>query len=79
MRLNDAFEADMEHMKSLVDSNTIAIYGSYGNYPHGIIDPIIEMGALAKKWGIGFHIDACLGGFVAGFLKEHQSLCSLDV
>ena len=38
-RLKDNFEVDVDHMSSLIDSNTIALYASYGNYPHGIIDP----------------------------------------
>lgn len=28
------------------------------------MDPIVEMGELALKNGIGLHIDACLGSFV---------------
>jgi glutamate/tyrosine decarboxylase-like PLP-dependent enzyme len=39
-RLNEKYEVDVEHMRSLIDSNTIALYASYANYPHGIIDPI---------------------------------------
>ena len=56
-------------MESLIDSNTIAIYGSYPNFPHGIIDPVEDLAALAVKYKIGFHLDGCLGGLVAGFLK----------
>jgi sphinganine-1-phosphate aldolase len=66
-------------MRSLIDSNTIALYGSYPNYPHGIIDPVNEIAALAKEHKIGFHLDGCLGGFVAGFMKEHEGKFSLDV
>lgn len=68
----------MKHLESLIDSNTIAIYGSYPNYPHGIIDPIKDMAKIALKHKIGFHIDACLGGLVAGFLKEHRDTLSMD-
>jgi sphinganine-1-phosphate aldolase len=53
----------------LIDSNTIALYGSYPNYPQGIIDPVHEIGKLALKYKIGCHVDGCLGGFVAAFLK----------
>jgi sphinganine-1-phosphate aldolase len=78
-RLNERYEVDVAHMSSLIDSNTIALYGSYPNYPHGIIDPIQEIAALAKKHNIAFHIDGCLGGFVAGFLKEHEGKFTLDI
>lgn len=66
-------------MKSLIDGNTIALYASYPNYPHGIIDPINEIAALANQYGIGCHVDGCLGGFVAGFLKDHEGKFSLDI
>jgi sphinganine-1-phosphate aldolase len=39
-KLDKDFVVDLNHMRQLIDSNTIAIYGSYPNYPHGIIDPI---------------------------------------
>jgi sphinganine-1-phosphate aldolase len=59
-------------MESLIDANTICLMGSFPNYPHGIIDPIEDIARLAKKYKVGFHIDGCLGGFVAGFLKKHE-------
>ena len=66
-------------MESLIDSNTIAIYGSYPSYPHGICDPIHDLARLARKYNVGFHIDGCLGGFIAGFLPEHRDKFSLDI
>lgn len=66
-------------MKSLIDHNTIALYASYPNFPHGIIDPIADIAPIAKKHKIGFHVDGCLGGFVAAFLKEHEGKFSLDI
>ena len=44
--------------------NTIVIVGSAPTFPHGAIDPIAELSELARQHGIGFHTDACLGGFV---------------
>jgi len=46
------------------------IAGSAPNFPYGTIDPIPEMAAMAKKRGIGFHVDACLGGFLMPWLKK---------
>jgi len=40
------------------------IVGSAPSFPHGMIDPIEELSDLARERGIGFHTDACLGGFV---------------
>ena len=33
-------------------------------YPHGLIDPIEALSEIARERRIGFHTDACLGGFV---------------
>ena len=37
------------------------------------------MAKLALKYKIGFHVDACLGGLVAAFLKEHEGKLSADI
>ena len=66
-------------MESLIDSNTIALYASYPNFPHGIIDPIEDIAKIALKHKVAFHLDGCLGGFVAGFLKEHENKFTLDI
>ncbi len=78
-RLNEHYEADVEHMEQLIDSNTIAMYCSYPNYPHGIVDPIQDIAHLALKYKVPLHIDACLGGFVAAFLPDHKDKLSLDI
>jgi len=39
-------------------------YG-FGNY-----DPVIEIAALAKSYGIGCHCDCCLGSYINPFIKE---------
>ena len=78
-KLTSSYQADIKHMESLIDHNTILLIGSYPNYPHGICDPIHQIAKLAKKKKIGFHIDGCLGGFVAAFLKDHQHNISLDI
>ena len=56
--------ADVKEMQHAVDRRTIAIVGSAPGFPHGVIDPIEELSELARSRGIGFHTDACLGGFV---------------
>jgi sphinganine-1-phosphate aldolase len=66
-------------MEKLIDSNTIALYGSYPNYPHGIIDPIQDIASLALKYKVPFHVDACLGGLVTAFLPEHKEKFGLDI
>jgi sphinganine-1-phosphate aldolase len=68
--VDDRFVADMESVRSLVDDNTVALAGSAGTYPHGLIDPIGEMSDLAVERGINLHVDGCLGGFILCWGEE---------
>ena len=56
--------ADITAVADAVGANTILVAGSAPAFPHGTIDPIGALAALAAERGIGFHTDACLGGFV---------------
>ena len=69
--LTDAFVVDLAAMDALIDENTIALVGSAGNYAHGLIDPITEIGQLAIKHGIGLHVDGCLGGFLLPWIEAN--------
>lgn len=69
--LDSAFRADRAHMRELVNSRTIALVASAPQYPHGVIDPISEIGKLALEKRIPFHVDACLGGFLLPFLEKN--------
>lgn len=62
--------ADPKAMKKAVDRNTICMVGSAPAFPHGVVDPIAELAAYAAKKDIGFHTDACLGGFVLPWARE---------
>ena len=65
--VTDQFVADIASVRSLVDENTVALVGSAGSYPHGLIDPVSELSALAIERGINLHVDGCLGGFILGW------------
>lgn len=47
-----------------INANTILIYTSAPSYPHGVVDPIEDLAALAHSYGVGCHVDNCLGGFL---------------
>ncbi|KAG5390422.1 hypothetical protein IGI04_031963 [Brassica rapa subsp. trilocularis] len=64
------FRADVKAMRMHINRNTIMIVGSAPGFPHGIIDPIEELGQLALSYGICFHVDLCLGGFVLPFARK---------
>lgn len=59
-----AFRADVAAVRAAITANTIAIACSAPCFPHGVIDPVPELAALAREHRIGCHVDACLGGFV---------------
>lgn len=62
--VDDEFRADVAAARRAVTRNTIALVGSAPSFPHGMIDPIADLAALAQERRIGMHVDACLGGFV---------------
>lgn len=62
--VDENFRADVSAAKKAINKNTVVIVGSAPSFPHGAIDPIAELSELARQHGIGFHTDACLGGFV---------------
>lgn len=61
------FRADPAAMARAITPRTVAMVGSAPSFPHGVIDPIEELSEIARANGIGFHTDACLGGFVLAF------------
>ena len=64
------FRADVAATRKAVTRNTVVIVGSSPSFPHGVIDPIREMSEIARKKGIGFHTDACLGGFLLPWAEK---------
>jgi sphinganine-1-phosphate aldolase len=69
--LTDDFSPDLRKLRKLINRNTVMILGSAPEYPHGIIDPIAQMGEIAQKKGIPLHVDACVGGFILPFLEKN--------
>ncbi len=64
------FLADIEEMGRHITPATIALAGSAGNYPHGLVDPIDRLSDLALSHNIGLHVDACLGGFILPWIER---------
>ncbi len=60
----------MAATEAAITDNTVVIVGSAPSFPHGVIDPIEELSELARARGIGFHTDACLGGFVLPWAEK---------
>jgi sphinganine-1-phosphate aldolase len=68
--IDENFRADVDAARKAITPNTIVIVGSAPCFPHGAIDPIAEMSEIAQKNGVGFHTDACLGGFVLPWAEK---------
>lgn len=68
--VRDDFKADVEAMRRALTRRTIALVASAGTYPHGVIDPIPQIAQLAHEYGLGLHVDACLGGFILPWIEQ---------
>eukprot|EP01120_Amphizonella_sp_Union-15-10_P006914 TRINITY_DN2288_c0_g2_i3.p1 TRINITY_DN2288_c0_g2~~TRINITY_DN2288_c0_g2_i3.p1 ORF type:complete len:529 (-),score=99.80 TRINITY_DN2288_c0_g2_i3:23-1609(-) len=68
--LNSDMKVDLKQLKSKITSNTIAIVGSAPGFPHGVIDDIQSLSAIALEHNIPLHVDSCLGGFILPWARE---------
>ena len=66
--LDAQLHADVSKLEAMINRRTVMILGSAPEYPHGSIDPIEAMGAIAQKHHIPLHVDACVGGFILPFM-----------
>ena len=64
------FRADLHATQAAINPNTIVLIGSAPPFPHGLVDPIEELSELARQHDIGFHTDACLGGFLLPWAEK---------
>lgn len=70
IRVRDDKRADVDAMEKAISSDTILLVGSAPCFPHGVIDPIEDIGKLALKYNIPFHVDACMGGLMLPFVEK---------
>jgi len=68
--LDSDYRVDVKAVKKLINKNTVMILGGAPEYPHGLIDPIEELGAIAQEKNIPLHIDACVGGYILPFVEK---------
>lgn len=61
--------ADADAMARAIDDSTMMIVGSAPCFPHGLIDPIAALGAIARDRNLWLHVDACVGGYLAPFVR----------
>lgn len=68
--VGDDGRVDVAAMARLVGERTAMVVASAPNYPFGVIDPVVDVAALALDRGVLCHVDACLGGFLLPFWER---------
>ncbi|MDB5417967.1 MAG: putative sphingosine-phosphate lyase [Phenylobacterium sp.] len=63
------YMADPAAMAAAADAATVMIVGSAPNFPYGLIDPIAALSELAQRRDLWLHVDACVGGYLAPFVR----------
>lgn len=64
------FTADPEAMAAAITPDTMMMVGSVPAYPHGVIDPIADLGRIAAAQDVWLHVDGCVGGYFAPFVAQ---------
>ncbi len=64
------FRTDVAALDQAMDADTIMIVGSAPSFPFGAIDPISDLGSLAQRRDVWLHVDACVGGYLAPFVRQ---------
>jgi len=67
--VNEDWRANVQAMAEAINDHTIMLGASAVTYPHGMVDPIPEIGKLAEEKNLWLHVDACLGGYILPFLE----------
>jgi glutamate/tyrosine decarboxylase-like PLP-dependent enzyme len=57
-------------MASAIGPDTVMLVGSAPQFPHGVFDPIEDLAAVAREKDLWLHVDACVGGFMAPFMRR---------
>ncbi|KAB2346876.1 pyridoxal phosphate-dependent decarboxylase family protein [Actinomadura rudentiformis] len=65
------FRADPAATAAALTPRTALVVASAPSYPHGVIDPVADLAALAADAGVPCHVDACVGGWVLPWLREN--------
>lgn len=65
-----SLRANPAAIEAAVTGDTIMLVASAPSYSHGVIDPIAEIGQIAQRHGLLFHVDCCVGGMYLPFARR---------
>ncbi|MGY1769675.1 pyridoxal phosphate-dependent decarboxylase family protein [Blastococcus sp. SYSU D00813] len=71
--------AEPAAVAAALDAGTALVVVSAPSYPHGVLDPVGDVAALAAAAGVPCHVDACIGGWVLPFLDDVPEPFDLSV
>ncbi|MFT4628380.1 MAG: sphinganine-1-phosphate aldolase, partial [Myxococcota bacterium] len=57
-------------LAAAITERTVLLVGSAPSYPHGVVDPIEAIGAVAVDAGVPLHVDACVGGWLLPYWRR---------
>lgn len=66
---SDGFIADPGAMAAAITPSTIMMVGSAPCFPFGVTDPIEALADVAVENRVWLHVDACVGGYIAPFVR----------
>jgi glutamate/tyrosine decarboxylase-like PLP-dependent enzyme len=64
------FRVSPEKVAQAITKDTALIVASAPQYPHGVVDPIEAIAAIAKERGLLCHVDGCIGGFLLPYFRR---------
>lgn len=64
------FRADPAAIARAVTDDTFMLVASVPSWTHGACDPVPELAGIAESKGLWLHVDACVGGFLAPFVRD---------
>jgi glutamate/tyrosine decarboxylase-like PLP-dependent enzyme len=59
-----------ERVAAAVTDRTALVVASAPSYPHGVVDPVREVAAVAAAAGVSCHVDACIGGWLLPYWRR---------
>jgi glutamate/tyrosine decarboxylase-like PLP-dependent enzyme len=66
----DDWRADPDAVEAALTDDTALVVASAPSYPHGVIDPVEEIAAVADEHGVMCHVDGCIGGIMLASLRD---------